>query len=264
MNFYPFHIGDYASATRHLSWIEDAAYRRLLDVYYVKEEPLPLDVRQVYRLVVASTDEQREAVDVVLGEFFICMEDGYHHTRCDAEIQCANEKKNKASQSAQERWRIARDKELALQQESNGNAQAMRTHEDDDANASKSVCEGNAPNPNPTPNKTSKPRALSLAGFDEFWKAYPAKVGKGAAEASWKKLRPPLAECLTAIDSAKQSKKWIDGYIPNPATWLNQRRWEDEAFQLSVIENQAPELVTVANGQAVPRDFLVRVGLMSK
>lgn len=86
MNFYPFHIGDYASATRHLSWIEDAAYRRLLDVYYVKEEPLPLDVRQVYRLVVASTDEQREAVDVVLGEFFICMEDGYHHTRCDAEI----------------------------------------------------------------------------------------------------------------------------------------------------------------------------------
>ena len=41
MNFYPFHIGDYASATRHLTWIEDAAYRRLLDVYYVKEGPLP-------------------------------------------------------------------------------------------------------------------------------------------------------------------------------------------------------------------------------
>ena len=27
MNYYPFHIGDYLSATRHLSWEEDAAYR---------------------------------------------------------------------------------------------------------------------------------------------------------------------------------------------------------------------------------------------
>ena len=80
MNYYPFHIGDYASATRHLSWVEDAAYRRLLDVYYVREEPLPVDVRQVYRLVVASTDEQREAVDVVLGEFFKLTEDGYRHS----------------------------------------------------------------------------------------------------------------------------------------------------------------------------------------
>lgn len=86
MNYYPFHIGDYASATRHLSWLEDAAYRRLLDVYYVREEPLPLDTRQVYRLVVASTNEQREAVDVVLGEFFELTEDGYRHSRCDKEI----------------------------------------------------------------------------------------------------------------------------------------------------------------------------------
>jgi uncharacterized protein YdaU (DUF1376 family) len=81
MNFYPFHIGDYASATRHLSWLEDAAYRRLLDMYYVREEPFPLDRRQVYRLVVASTTEQREAVDQVLAEFFTETEFGYLHDR---------------------------------------------------------------------------------------------------------------------------------------------------------------------------------------
>ena len=32
------HIGDYLSATRHLSWEEDAAFRRLLDTYYSTEK----------------------------------------------------------------------------------------------------------------------------------------------------------------------------------------------------------------------------------
>jgi len=135
VNYYSFHIGDYASATRNLSWIEDAAYRRLLDVYYVHETPLPADLRKTYRLVLASTDEQREAVDIVLGEFFTLTDEGYRHDRCDAEIWLANDKKNKASQSAQERWRIAREKELALQLENERNADAMRTHQIDNADA---------------------------------------------------------------------------------------------------------------------------------
>lgn len=71
--------------------------------------------------------------------------------------------------------------------------------------------------------------------FNEFWKAYPKKAGKGAAEAAWNKIQPGkalLAEILSAIETAKRSRQWRrDGgqYIPHPATWLNQRRWEDEA-----------------------------------
>ncbi len=227
MNYYPFHIGDYASATRHLSWVEDAAYRRLLDVYYVREEPLPVDVRQVYRLVVASTDEQREAVDVVLGEFFKLTEDGYRHSRCDAEICATNDKKNKASQSALVRWSNARNEHAVLPSESERDTDAMRTHENTNANACETPCEGNAPNPNPKVNL--KPRATPI-GFAEFWLAYPKKVGKGAAETAWKKHRPPLDVCVQAIASASSSHDWTkDGgqFVPNPATWINQRRWED-------------------------------------
>ena len=66
MNYYPFHIGDYATATRHLSWDEDMAYRRLLDVYYTTEKPLPNDLRSVWRLTLASTDEHRDAIKIVL------------------------------------------------------------------------------------------------------------------------------------------------------------------------------------------------------
>lgn len=260
MNYYPFHIGDYASATRHLSWLEDAAYRRLLDVYYIREEPLPTDMRQVYRLVVASNDEQREAVDVVLGEFFTLTEDGYRHERCDAEIYCANEKKNKASHSAQERWRIAREMERANQSENDSKANAMRTHEDDYANASKTPCEGNAPNPNPNPKvnlKTLKP-TREPDGFAEFWSAYPKKVGKGAAEASWRKHRPPLQTVLDAVKRQAESDQWRkDGgqFIPNPATWLNQKRWEDDA-QLSKVVKEPYTYPLDLNREELPAGWL--------
>lgn len=79
MNYYPFHIGDYVSKTRHLSWDEDAAYRRLLDAYYTLEKPLPSDLRAVCRLVLATSDAQREAVKVVLEEFFEPTADGWRN-----------------------------------------------------------------------------------------------------------------------------------------------------------------------------------------
>lgn len=68
-------------------------------------------------------------------------------------------------------------------------------------------------------------------GFDTFWSAYPKKVGKGAAEKSWQKNKPPLEEVLVAIEKQKQTDQWKKEngqFIPNPATWLNQKRWEDE------------------------------------
>jgi len=114
MNFYAFHIGDYASATRHLSWEEDCAYRRLLDVYYTREEPLPDDLRAVCRLVVASTPEQRQAVEVVLHEFFQQTEAGWISPRADREIdamrvkQSAQEEKSQHESDRMRRYRERR------------------------------------------------------------------------------------------------------------------------------------------------------------
>lgn len=42
-----------------------------------------------------------------------------------------------------------------------------------------------------------------------------------------------LDTMLTAIEQAKGSEQWQRDqgrYIPNPSTWLGQRRWEDEPF----------------------------------
>lgn len=70
--------------------------------------------------------------------------------------------------------------------------------------------------------------------FDRFWQAYPRKVGKGAALTAWKKAKPTAATVvaiLEAVENQKHSRQWLDSdgrFIPNPATWLNQARWQDE------------------------------------
>lgn len=79
--------------------IEDGAYRRLLDLYYTREAPLPANLDAVCRLIRARTDDERAAVMVVLDEFFARTDDGYRHKRCDEEIERAKEKREKARAS---------------------------------------------------------------------------------------------------------------------------------------------------------------------
>ena len=70
--------------------------------------------------------------------------------------------------------------------------------------------------------------------FDEFWSAYPKKIGKKAAQTVWKKIKPTAdlhARILAAVEHAKTTNQWRKDngqYIPNPTTWLNQGRWDDE------------------------------------
>ena len=73
-------------------------------------------------------------------------------------------------------------------------------------------------------------------GFDLFWQSYPKKVGKEAARKAFCRVNVPVESLLTAIERQKCGRQWQeDGgkYIPNPATWLNQGRWEDEVPTVS-------------------------------
>ena len=146
MNYYPFHIGDYLSATRHLSWAEDAAYRRLLDTYYTTEKALPLELRAVCRLVLATTEEQREAVRVVLDEFFEQTLDGWKNSRADAEIDAMRAKQQKQRDKANKRWHKPEAEP--------GIASAMPRHDESDATASKTDAAAMPPTPTPTPTPT--------------------------------------------------------------------------------------------------------------
>jgi hypothetical protein len=68
-------------------------------------------------------------------------------------------------------------------------------------------------------------------GFEQFWQTYPKKVGREAARKSWIKSKLNVDDVLKALEWQKKSDQWqkSDGqFIPNPATYLNQGRWQDE------------------------------------
>ncbi len=112
MNYYEHHIGDYAEATAHLSFIEDAAYSRLIRKYYASEKPLPADLKTVQRLIGARSKEEREAVRTVLEEFFTLQEDGWHNARCNKEISRYQEGDTEREQrAAHEKERLRRHRE---------------------------------------------------------------------------------------------------------------------------------------------------------
>lgn len=96
MNYYRRHIGDYIRDTAHLSGLEDGMYTRLLDLYYMRETPIPADIDQACRLTRARSEDERHAVEVVLNEFFTLQDDGWHQKRVDGEIQIAREAAEKA------------------------------------------------------------------------------------------------------------------------------------------------------------------------
>lgn len=67
--------------------------------------------------------------------------------------------------------------------------------------------------------------------FERFWLAYPRKIGKADARKAFAKVKVPIETLLSAIEQQTRSEQWTrenGRFIPNPATWLNQGRWEDE------------------------------------
>ena len=120
MHYYQFNIADYRKDTQHLSLLEHAIYRSLLDTYYLEESPLCKDDAKLMRTHSIRTSEEKEAFKNVISDFFTLEDDGYHHKKCDEELSRIYEKSEKARLSAKKRWEKK--------------ANAMRTHSEGSAN----------------------------------------------------------------------------------------------------------------------------------
>lgn len=88
--------------------------------------------------------------------------------------------------------------------------------------------------------------------FPEFWNAYPKKVGKQPALAKWKAKRlDAIADRL--IDDVRkriaEDGRWLDGYVPDPKTYLTQERWEDDMQP----RRDAPQAAPTASGPGPAR-----------
>lgn len=81
-------------------------------------------------------------------------------------------------------------------------------------------------------------------GFAEFYAAYPRHVARGAAVKAWDravKVGDPEVIVQAAEAFARQTRLVAAKFIPHPATWLNQMRWEDETLA-AVVEGPRPVL----------------------
>ena len=86
MHYYSFHVSDYIHDTAHLNNDEDLAFRRLLDLYYTQEKPIPNKTHEVARRI--RMGKNINAVQTVLEEFFMYSQehDFWFHKRCDETI----------------------------------------------------------------------------------------------------------------------------------------------------------------------------------
>jgi hypothetical protein len=80
---------------------------------------------------------------------------------------------------------------------------------------------------NPIP--SSLEQQTQEAAFEVFWEKWPRKQAKPPARKAWGKI--PIAEyppVMAGLEKWLRSEQWVRGVIPHPATWLNEKRWQDE------------------------------------
>lgn len=236
MHYYQFNIGDYASHTSRLSPMEDLAYRRLLDLYYLNEQPLngcSTDVAREIGLV-----EYVSSVEYVLSKFFTFENDCYKQKRIDAEIKkYKSNHKNKSKAgiaSAKARQVKAKERLTGVQHlfntESTGEQQTI--------------------NHKPITNN-HKPVNKDLLRDEAFKIFYNAGLVKKSRMAAAKKFDALVKEMkCDPFEFANLLKSDIQYRITNnqfgidnlhPSTYLNQQRWTDEHEAANQSNNGQPQ-----------------------
>jgi hypothetical protein len=98
-----------------------------------------------------------------------------------------------------------------------------------------------------TDTDTDKPKekVAAATGFEDFWSVYPKKVKKKKALEIWKRKRLHEKTDLLTKDvefRIDHDDRWRDGYIPDPTTYLNGERWEDEVSKRVKKRTYADEI----------------------
>lgn len=188
-------------ATAHLEPLHDLCYRRCLDLYYDTEAPLANAKQSLSKRLRVNED----VLSDVLQEFFEEREDGWHHRRCDREIEKYQAKSEKAKKAGS----LGGMAKKALPK-----ANAKRTPSERQANAS---------NQNQNQNQNSKGKCT----LDEA-KAFAKELGMPESDGEacfhkwegngWKNGQNPVKDWKATIRSWKAS-----GYLPSQKEPLFQK-----------------------------------------
>lgn len=237
MHFYQKNIGDFNNATRHLTRVERSLFSDAIELYYDTEKPLTSDINKLNRLLLAHSQEEKDALLVVLSEFFTLTDYGYFNKRCHEEIikyQSFMNSKSKAGKASAEQR--AKQKSTGVEQVLNTTAtnQYPITINQEPLTIIKPKDPTNISRINPLDD-----------GFAQFWKHYPKKVGKDKALTAWKKKKPNVIDVIKSLAWQIKCEQWTKDngqFIPNPATYLNDGRWQDERPKDSFSNWLNPEI----------------------
>jgi uncharacterized protein YdaU (DUF1376 family) len=209
MHYYKFEISVWNLHTAHLTLVEEAVYRRLIDHYYDTEQPIGSDFNAMLRRL--RLEDYREEVIVILNEFFQQVDNGFRNKHCDQKI--ADYKKQK--------------KINKINGKSGGRPKKqMETHSVTDGLPLVTLTTNNKQETINNKQLTN----LTLERFELFWKSYPRKISKDSAKKSWLKINPDdelMEKIVKAVSYQKLSER-EEKFIPHASTWLNGKRWEDE------------------------------------
>jgi uncharacterized protein YdaU (DUF1376 family) len=224
MHFYQFNIGDYARDTAHLTDMEDLAYRRMLDLYYRTEKPLPSSVDEIARLI--RMRSHCDCIATVLQDFFERIEAGYINRRADDELRKVYGKSERARESARARW--SKNNDLGEGSVGSvGNANAMRTHSDGNANGMLHITH------NTIPNNTIKETVSQKLDFSSWpdmpsdrlmsdWRALRKRLKAGITQTVVNRVGKELHIAVLAGHTVDQCfEQWIyKGWRGFEASWM--------------------------------------------
>lgn len=207
MYYYKFNIADWHLATSHLSLEEEVVYFKLVNFYYDSEQPIPLETQSVIRRL--RLGSVKETVGIVLKEFFVLQDDGWHHLRCDDEI-------SKYHHKAEVNQRIGKL-----------GGRPKKTE---------SVSVG-LPEITLTTNHKPITNNQYTDAFESFWKVYDKPVGKANAFKVWKSIKPDVFLVATIMRKATLQTKNVERKFRKDAErWLRDKRWEDEISDVQQVQ----------------------------
>lgn len=261
MNFYPFHPGDYMLRTAHLDLTEDLAYRRLLDLYYINEQPIQGNADAIARVIRMRSNVSEVAA--VLAEFFVETDAGWQHSHCD---QVIAQYQAKAKQAAENGKRGGRPRKADASQEQSQN-NPEETQPVISANPEESGSKTNQ-EPITKTKEEQEQKALVPSGddtsaysaeFESFWAEYPKREGGNSKKGAFKAWNARLRSGVKAEDLILSAKRYADqmqakgnvgtSFVKQAATFLG----PDEHWREALASNIHP-LRTTASGGVVKGD----------
>jgi len=227
----PLLVDDYLAATRHLSTAQHGAYLLLLiEAWRRPKCAIPDDDELLARLTAQTLDEWLGMKAAIMAFW---KRDGrsknYTQSRLTIQRRWAASKRAKSQDAAATRWNKTKK---------NG-ADAMRTQCPDDATLTLTL-------------KESKKLYKKGSFFPAFWKAYPRKIGKKAAQAKFIAAIKSGVDPERIISAAEAYSKHIaatktePNYVKHPSSWLNQGCWDDELEQAPGYTPRPPRKFTPA------------------